>query len=546
MKPLLERWCGHRLEPSKAYGIRIYRQGNVLHRHVDLVETHVISASILVAQDVDQPWPLVIEQWDGTRQELALNAGEAVLYEGAKLPHFRDSQLQGRCYANIFVHFRPLWWRYTSVRVERLLADLPPRYPSRSLAYGQSVVPAEGPAAFPPGAAKEAERKYLAFETDFGGWNNILMQFEIMVMLAWLTGRTLVLPPATPFYLLGQEARRLEDFLDLAELQSRLPALTAEEFVAETGLEETTAQHEGFHTYMRAHGHCPQWNALEDVLVCPGDALQQRPELAERVLDRRIVAYGGEAEACDLLYFPMDVKHRMFGVAEAFFLHADTKRECAGRALLRDAVRFRKDLLALAERALESPALAGGNFAALHVRRGDFQYEKTQISAREILEHIEALLESGQTVYLATDEPESEFFAPLRERFCVVTFERLLPDVVEKTPDHWRGIVETLICAGAPGRFIGTRLSTFTARIQLLRGHLSHTPGGDCEGIDTALYYTQPPLWAAKTGDDRPYAQPSGKHVDEFGETAETWWQSCRRVPIWGRAYREVWAETED
>ena len=48
-----------------------------------------------------------------------------------------------------------------------------------------------------------SERRFLAFDVDLGGFNNILMQFEIMVVLASLTGRTLVLPPATPFYLLG-------------------------------------------------------------------------------------------------------------------------------------------------------------------------------------------------------------------------------------------------------------------------------------------------------------------------------------------------------
>ena len=322
--------------------------------------------------------------------------------------------------------------------------------------------------------------------------------------------------------------------------------MTADEFITEAGLAATAARHEEFHSHMRLHGHSPEWNALEDVLVHPANALQERPELAERVLDRRIVEYGEKAVSCDLLYFPMDVNYRMFGVAEAFFLLGDVELERAGRTLLRDGIRYHKDIVALAERALESPALAGGNFAALHVRRGDFQYEKTQITAHEILQHIRALLEPGQTIYLATDEPEGAFFDVLREEFHVVTFDRLLEEVAKKTPDHWRGIVETLICAGAPGPFVGTRLSTFSARIQILRGHLSRTRGGDCEGIDTALYYTQPPLGASTVSDARPYAQPSEKHVDEFGETVEPWWRSSQTVPVWGRAHRDVWAETQD
>jgi len=546
MQPLLERWCGYPLAPVWAFGVRIYEQGSVLYRHVDLLETHVISASVLVAQDVDQPWPLVVEKWDGTRHEFVLCPGEAVLYEGSKLPHFRDSPLQGRFYANFFVHFRPLWWRYTPDRIEDALANLPPHYPKRSLSYGRTGITIKKPAAALSAPEAKDRRKYLAFETDYGGWNNILMQFEIMVILAWLTGRILVLPPATPFPLLGEGPHLLEDFLDFGELRLQMPVITADEFVAETGLEATAAQHEEFHAYMRAQGHSPEWNALDDVLAYPANAMQQRPELAERVLNRRIVEYSEETESCDLLYFPMNVDHRMFGVAEAFFLLGDTEMERAGRTLLRDGIRYREEIIALAERALESPALAGGNFSALHVRRGDFQYEQTQVTTHEILQYIRALFEPGQTIYLATDEPESAFFDVLREHFHVVTFDRLLEEVTEKTPHQWRGIVETLICAGAPGRFVGTRLSTFSARIQILRGHLSCTRGGDCEGIDTALYYTQPPLQAATPSEVRPYVRPSEKHVDEFGETLEPWWQSIRTVPVWGRAHRDVWAETQN
>ena len=52
------------------------------------------------------------------------------------------------------------------------------------------------------GGDGEEKTKYLTFEPDRGGWNNIRMNLENVFILAAATGRTLVMPPAVPVYLL--------------------------------------------------------------------------------------------------------------------------------------------------------------------------------------------------------------------------------------------------------------------------------------------------------------------------------------------------------
>jgi hypothetical protein len=419
----------------------------------------------------------------------------------------------------------------------------------RSLAYGVKSCEPGACTVYPIESCQFRPQKFLAFQVDFGGWNNILMQFEIMVVLACITGRTLVLPPATRLYLLGDEPRLLQDFLDLDALRRYLPVLTADEFVAAVKADSSIAVDNSYHDYMKRNAFMPDWNGLNDVLLFPSEALDIRPELQTRLaspsqINRRHVTFSADSEQCDILYFPMNTEHRMFGVAECFFMFGDEKLERKARRLLRDAIRYRPEIIELAEAAINCEVLGGKTYAAMHVRRGDFQYGETQIDARQIVENTQSLLQSNQPVYLATDESDADFLGVLRDRFDLTTFHDLPEEIVANVPHHWCGIIETLICAAAPGRFIGTRLSTFSARIAILRGHLSFTKGGDSEGIDTALYYTQAPLTRTpKFGVFSKFWRTKTPPADPAVETSIPWWLS--KEPLWARAYESSWADTD-
>jgi hypothetical protein len=49
---------------------------------------------------------------------------------------------------------------------------------------------------------KRQQTQYLTFEPDAGGWNNIHMAMETVLVMAFAMGRTLVLPPEKEMYLL--------------------------------------------------------------------------------------------------------------------------------------------------------------------------------------------------------------------------------------------------------------------------------------------------------------------------------------------------------
>ena len=79
--------------------------------------------------------------------------------------------------------------------------------------------------------------KYVTFEPDVGGWNNIRMQMETVLVFAAATGRTLVLPPDQPMYLLDKgkghdKAHSFADFFPFELIKQRVPVIEMAEFMA--------------------------------------------------------------------------------------------------------------------------------------------------------------------------------------------------------------------------------------------------------------------------------------------------------------------------
>ena len=102
----IEHWTGMELQPTSMYGIRVYTEGAILNPHVDRLPL-VSSAIVNVAQDVDEPWPLEVYDRQGNAVNVTMEPGDMVLYESHSLIHGRPYPLQGRYFANIFIHFEP-------------------------------------------------------------------------------------------------------------------------------------------------------------------------------------------------------------------------------------------------------------------------------------------------------------------------------------------------------------------------------------------------------------------------------------------------------
>ncbi|KAF4712116.1 hypothetical protein FOZ62_025499 [Perkinsus olseni] len=100
----------HVLEFTALYGVRIYREGSVLHVHTDRPMTHILSC-ILNVRSTGPQWPLIIQGFKDEFEEVVLEEGELLLYESASSPHGRVGRLgRGGEVANVFIHFKPQGW----------------------------------------------------------------------------------------------------------------------------------------------------------------------------------------------------------------------------------------------------------------------------------------------------------------------------------------------------------------------------------------------------------------------------------------------------
>mmetsp|Transcript_28060 Transcript_28060/g.82545 ORF Transcript_28060/g.82545 Transcript_28060/m.82545 type:complete len:390 (-) Transcript_28060:1279-2448(-) len=111
LKPMHEAWSGIDLEGNNAYGFRLYRNESALFMHVDKPDTHIISSILHIDRSEDaEPWPIVIEDYEGNTNEVILESGDILFYESSKCFHGRPKKFIGSWYTSIFTHYYPVGW----------------------------------------------------------------------------------------------------------------------------------------------------------------------------------------------------------------------------------------------------------------------------------------------------------------------------------------------------------------------------------------------------------------------------------------------------
>jgi len=387
--------------------------------------------------------------------------------------------------------------------------------------------------------------KYITFEYDAGGWNNVRMGMECLLVVAHATGRTLVVPPQQHLYLLGQNHKDaedakahdemgFEDFFDLNLLSSHqgLHIMHMEDFLAKEGVtgglkgqlppkNSSQAWGGALWSYLKRVADAkPLWRGVYVSFPShPGnfdfEHAKKDSKLTARMKafggDRGPVFYNSELQQAHHIHFPAEPSYRILQHHYAFAFFEDAGMQKYYRRLVRDYMRYKDsiqcaghDLLQwVRQEALAIAPQFGGEFYALHIRRGDLQFKDVKISATEIVKNLHfpngtAMIPRGAMVYISTDDPDGICRGCMVLRKSCNKYSSPKPVGCPEDPSWkafikagWQirfmrdfqrrgalqgvnpnvlGMVESIVCSRAY-LFAGTYFSTFTGYIHRLRGY---------------------------------------------------------------------------
>lgn len=205
-------------------------------------------------------------------------------------------------------------------------------------------------------------------------------------------------------------------------------------------------------------------------------------------------------------YFPLTSARTYSCAYVAFAFFADPAMQQFYRRFVRDYMRYKDDIQCAGAEMVNAvradarksiPNNPQGDYYALHIRRGDFQYKDVKIGAADIVKNLHfpngtAIIPAGSLVYISTDDPDGVCKDCYAQRKPCSSFQPPLPEGCPEDPSWkgftdagWKirflrdylkeghiresnpnthGMVESIICSRAKG-FAGTYFSTFTGYI---------------------------------------------------------------------------------
>lgn len=310
--------------------------------------------------------------------------------------------------------------------------------------------------------------KYLTFSPYYSGLSNVIMSYELALSLAYLTERTLVLPPDC--WLLFICRQEFSDYTNIWDVLNRDKLLAHFDCIWHKDVPEFQDKFERIRDQKSYTGalHLHETDllnikfggtSLAEFNWVFTNGLSDTEEFESFTRNRDIINLQSSRK---FLHF----ENNLFGhfAYHIFVPGYDNRNEMKRK--INEACSYHPRFYELADKVKAKL----GPYNAVHIRRGDFRSVRhstlADIDEKEtVCARLEQMYSTDLPLYIATDEKDKDFFSTVKEKFDVHFFN----DFDYEVNQLEEAILEQVICSQAE-LFYGTYMSTYTTRINVMRG----------------------------------------------------------------------------
>ena len=333
---------------------------------------------------------------------------------------------------------------------------------------------------------------YLSFSPYFSGLSNIIMSYELLLSIAYITKRKVILPPDVWMLFHSKDYNhhdwKKKDYVDVWEFLDKDIVTKEFDCIDFYDVPEFQGKFEQMETERSYTGNIGG--------TIDGSDISCYYSYKNKTFDADHIVFTGEDYVGNLDFddFCQGRKSINLNDYTKKFLHFENNLfghywyvmypgDSHKRNLLKDKInrcfRYKNKFYELSKKVKEKI----GDYNSVHVRRNDFLlcHEDKLVPSDLLLEKLYAFFPRSKPLYIATDEKDLTFFDPVREKYDIYFYK----DFDFNTTALETDVMDQVICAESD-IFMGTYLSTYTKRINVMRG-IEGKQADDDMGINLIL-----------------------------------------------------------
>lgn len=318
--------------------------------------------------------------------------------------------------------------------------------------------------------------RYISFSPYYSGLANIIMSYEIFLAIAAITKRKVILPPDCWMLFLSKSQKK-KDYIDFWKIFNKEILLQEFDCIEHKDVPEFV----GYLDKMQS-----EKSYTENIELCNFDLW--KPEFENTISDSHVVFVNRKVSTNDFKNFcgnrpvlDLDCDEKFLHFENNLFGHYWYHVYPGGenqRNQLKDKInkvfRYHDKFYFYADAVRQKI----GPFNSIHVRRNDFlDARKNDLECvnapDKLLNMVNQLpfADHGLPIYIATDESNRSFFSEVKKKYKIYFYEDFEYNFGNDfdQDDLHIAVLEQTICSQSEN-FFGTYLSTFSKRINVMRG----------------------------------------------------------------------------